>query len=1260
MAFGNTASADNIEIRVVVDNTGAVKILGDTEKAIQKTGKAAEVATGGFTKFQAGIVSMQAGLGLARDGFNLLSISTQKAFAAIERGSTVDDMTSAFENFSKQANVSADVLLNQLNTATGRTISDFTLMEAANRNMLAGLDPTRFEETARATRALAEATGVDLTQALNVVDEALIRGNDRGLKQLQVNVDLDRAYRKAADALGVEAAQLSENQKILVARDAMIAALLEKEQKVAPVVDDTADAIARMRKSIKDNINETLRKIATDQVMLESLDGLATSLNNIDWGRYIKGIGAATLATIGFAERVIMTTAATIENFQNFANDPSLKTAFSDVLRDQVPEFRKQLGEVNELLQKGTPEAIKTAQAQFVDLVADIQTSQVATIALSKEINDLGAKVMPQTAQATTKTGSTAADLKKRYDELLKSLEASRGEMGESTKGASELADKLKKIAELNSIKGIADFSKQLRQIGVDGATAGASTDQLDKETKDLLETYKKLGGTGTSALQAIDAAIRANQEALEENAAKLDELDKKKGDGGLAETLFGDAESNEKAVEDIGREFGLMLLDGLSSGISDGLNGESLRPAFDELFEESGALGGKALGTAYGGPIGGAIGEAIGRHLGDKIGDVISSFGEDSAGTQGKKALDQFFADLFKDLQFSGNQNPLTGAFSEMAAGTQAAYTVVGDSITSALGIGTDLGINLGVVLANNNVQLGELSMLLGEAGLSFEQLGSEMYEAFYDGELSALDLQNRLEELYGIIDGSSVFPDLGAAVQAAFDSDGRQLLSAIKAIGKEAEQLGITTLPQMADILVNRFGIAAEKVKQIMASMTTAGINSVADLANASQSTLTATAANIEQAKAGIAPDNFAVIKAASTAPRSGSKGGGMSAAEKKKKEAEAKEAKLKQQFLALIGKVQNSGAGKDLDKQVISGIINDGEYVTKLQDITTRATAAQKVLDNAEKKYANSRKKGAKEQNKALKALVDAQNELENILGGSTKGKGFEVNGGFVAFAQQFAGNIDLINKAAKAAGISFKSMKDQALDAFLSGAQTFSQAKQALMDAGPGVAGKNGAVGEQYKKLLGLGETGGMFSVEALQGLASEAKELGATTIENLFEGLQAQGVSQKEQQALAIALQNAGVNTLEALESIGGEIAVNVLDLMKQSGSEFSKTSQDVRDIAAQIMAIPTSKRVTIELDATITEEMKAILAQFNLLPDGFTGPAATSGDSYAGSAPGVKAPTNKPSKKKVKNTRLSAGVYRDSRGRMTNSAYSYI
>jgi hypothetical protein len=1033
----------------------------------------------------------------------------------------------------------------------------------------------------------------------------------------QIGVSADELKTRFSDALGGTLTAFDATRK---ANELLVAGINpdkfdELAQTARALADtlgiDTAQALDQVSDSLLRGNDRALKAIGVhvdlQKAQQEYAKALGTTADKLDETQKLEASRVAIIAQM----ETQLTRLGAVENdaADNLAKiSNNLKNVRDDML--EVIANSKTLNTVLEYLANIKLDTLKqevnNIALGFTTLFNVIQTGSWTT-GYFKTMADLMAEQRVQ-QEKLAKANVAITDTEKKHESALNDLLDTTVEKIAKDKESQKTVDAMTKMYGTNTV-----------------ATGGNS-----KAVKELAKSYELAESHVEKFRQAQEKELATLREAQGEYEELMRDKAKAMTDAApvLGSVFNGLGIDSNSLSQSIAGSLESALAEGISLALSGVGNSEDYRATATQLGGE--------IGTAIGGPVIGAFAEQltndivnIGNSSRETFRGVASAmfgpmggaladglFGDsfaDSAGTALKKSLDKIFTDVGYDFTFSGNQDLTKGLFAGLGAQAQEQFSIAGDALTTFLGGSTDLGVNLGTVFANNNVHLAELSSIIESVGGSFEGLAATMYETFYDGELSVLQLQDRLEELYGIIDGSNTFQNLGDAARSALTEDGRVLLAAIKAIGKEAEQLGISTFPQMASVLVNQFGLAADQVQAILASISAAGVNSINALANAGQNVTTAIGANLEQVAAGQTPNNTPVAQPVQQAARSsGSSSPSRSSTPARKTENKA--AAARRELASLFNKVQSSGRGRELEKQVSDGIITDGAYVTALQGMVDELKPLLKQLDSEEKQYLDALKKG-KDKTKIEKELSDfvkLEKKVADLLSGSTKAVKASINSEFLDYVNKFGDSLGGLEIAAKNAGIAFESMEEKAFNAFLSGSKTFAEAKKELEDARGGVSGKQGAVGEALSKYIEAGTSGGVFSLKALQGIAGEARELGATTLDNLSEALLSQGIDRDVVQKLFIGFQNAGVDSLEAIEGAGAELGINLGAILQDLQFPFKETSSTIRDMARELAQIPSSKKVEVELSAIVDPKTREILDKLGLLPEGFGTPDVTS------------------------------------------------
>jgi len=1163
MVFTSSGGTDKIEIVVEVDEKGAVRDLKEVGKAAQEVGKEANAASSGLAKFQTNLITVATLAAAAAIAVKGISMTLE----AVDAGSRVDDIANSFDRLSKQAGVASEQLRSNLSSALGGTFTQVEVMRKANELLIAGLDPSTFDEMANAARSLADATGVTLKQALDQIGDSFIRGTDRALKAMGVHIDLQKAETDYAIKLGITREQLTENQRLEVSRAAMLEALSGKTQELGIVTNDASDQLLVIKARVSDFTDQLTRAIATSPELNELINTIANFATNTDFTPLINGI-TNTIGAISNLTTKLLGTKQDLEDFALGLRVIGLMISGNGLNASQSIASLEKLGKES---QKVSDEFLNNAKPNIEKLEQSHEDLSKTVTKTANDYQGLGKKAAIATVAIT---GSTAAT--------------------KEIKASADIASK--------SIVGLADSHVKL----------GKELDNLAPKFDSLLD--KAMGFESGSKGAGISSSLQST---------------------------IGSA---------------------ISKGVDEGFNRNDITAVA--------ASAGEAIGTAFAGPIGGAILKAVTEHTVDTVVNVGTSksatskfvklflnavipglgygfdkfFGDKlfgtSAATQMRKQADKFFADVFDankiavsvngqlsrltDLVFSGNQDPTSGIFAGLSASTQAQFTTLGDGLAQALGLGKDAAINLGVVLANNNVTLADLQTIIQATGQSFETLSDQMFESFYLGNESVLQLQQRLQDLYGIMSGTNVFQDLGAAfdaVGAAGFKGGRQLFNALQAVGIEAQQLGANTLPQMADILVNRFGAAASTVQTLMAAMTAAGIRSVADLASATNAQLTAIGANQQLISQGLAPTEKAVIPPGDTSRSNfgtttqssknpGTQSTRSSGATKSKSKAQIKAEKLadekKREKSRQIQEVERLLGGSNEYRSILdnltSSLITNKTAEQQLDNVRKSITTNVKELSDAEKKrdkLLNAGKKVPIELTVQIEKLRAAQDKLRES---SKKLIAESPYDRLAKLVGKYAGNIDLLNLAAQQSGISFDQLKDKAQDAFLSGNESFTQAKKRLDDLTGGTDVK-----KQFENFVNAGTNGGILSKDFFQKIGKSLQNVGGTSLESLSENLLGSGVSAEQLQKIFIALKNTGIESIDAIANIDTTQFIKFGDQLQQIGFAFNETSSETRRLTEELNAIPDRKSVTLDVSLNLTEADRKILEGYGIITVGQNG-----------------------------------------------------
>lgn len=196
------------------------------------------------------------------------------------RGAMIGDVAESFERLTEGAGRMGDTLLGKLRTGTHGTIDDLRLMQMVNQDLAAGLNLTddQFKQMADGAFALAQATGQDVAQALETVNQALLTGRTRSLQQLTGRIDLEAAEKKYAETLGTTVDHLTNEGKLHAARLGILEAVGKATAKLGEQTDGVDEIIAQIQTTWTNFYNDLLKAVATSPNVVKAFTAIRDAL----------------------------------------------------------------------------------------------------------------------------------------------------------------------------------------------------------------------------------------------------------------------------------------------------------------------------------------------------------------------------------------------------------------------------------------------------------------------------------------------------------------------------------------------------------------------------------------------------------------------------------------------------------------------------------------------------------------------------------------------------------------------------------------------------------------------------------------------------------------------------------------------------------------------------------------------------------------------------------------------------------------------
>jgi hypothetical protein len=497
--------------------------LGDradgTGTKFRGMGEKASVAGGLFK-------SMFGAFTLANIAANLVGKLTEEVQGFIDRGSKLPALETSFERLAKGAGENSKAMLASLSTATQGMVSNYDLMQTANKAMLLGLPVTAqsMGELAKAATTLGRAMGKDATSSLNDLITALGRSSPQILDNLGLTVKVGEANEAYARKLGTTADALTESEKKMAFYEAAMEAAREKTAELGGQTLTLRERVSQVWTGIS---NVVVDRVSDINVVL----GKATAS--------MKNFAAFLKDAAMFKSWEEMRAAIEREQDQNKgATRKRAGKADSDQFR-----FEELQRQAQELLQKG----IKPVAKEYADLIRTLSKGgkSVSEITELLKGNAITAGITAQQVQKvveaqkeSTKKADEKREALKRLAEVDDALPAKyQAQVTELIKlGAAHGDIALKLGVSEGAVKNWAkslEFTKDIAKTAGDGIRREFEKIMADveKAPERLASGLKKANEAFLSNATAANDAYRAiERDSLEHRLALVkDEFDKKR-----------------------------------------------------------------------------------------------------------------------------------------------------------------------------------------------------------------------------------------------------------------------------------------------------------------------------------------------------------------------------------------------------------------------------------------------------------------------------------------------------------------------------------------------------------------------------------------------------------------------------------------------------------------------------------------------------------------------------------------------------------
>lgn len=799
---------------------------------------------------------------LVKKTYGLLSGVARETGEALSRGSDVDDIEQAFKRLTGAAGGTASTLLNELNSATLQTISNFDLMRKANEQLRAGLKPDEIITMSKAAKAFAEEDGKNYQETLDGISRSLVMGQDRFLKSLGIIIDNKKAYEDLGKSLGLSGEKLqdftknlNEQGKAQAIREAGVRALNEHLEKTGEISKDAGDRVAGLSKAWTDNYDQVVKNLAQSPEINKLLDIMIDNLPKV--AQALEGVAEGLAKILTGGDKAI-----------------EIFTAIGDVISQ---------GDIAPL------------ENFFKNLNKEASDAAPAIKGVSQEINALSSWM--------EENGASQAAVAKKSDELIKKYSEMKKAAEEAAKKNAELAQSFQELANQTIGDSLStQFEEALKSLD------SAALDSLKGRLIENFRAGAELGikdfiGTKFEAQAREMAQISENEYAISLNA---------KESSALKEAIDNTKDSLKDAYQESTEFFRDIFTEFAETGTID--LGERLKRVAIEFAAQMAA----SLITGGGGGIGGVISSMLGGGgsggglggLGQLAGgaSLLGSFGMSgsaaaAAGIQGPAMASGMFAEGSGIAGFAAANPYLAGALAVGAIGSQTNWFGLGGGMSKAekdrrsvregiqssmgdqfqvgfgesdlFGIdfkkfdegipilneakdavqaladvmaeGTDQGDAFAKIFAmvvtgfedgsinaeNMNEVLLASQDLMSDMGLSSEAFKEKLLDAFYSGEISLEQFNEGLQLTRDNLIGEGSVADAVRMMAKTIEEDPKAALNAFMLSFKEASEVAGDQLGTVQDFFIQVFGPNAISLFDTLKAV---GIKTFKDFAEAS----------------------------------------------------------------------------------------------------------------------------------------------------------------------------------------------------------------------------------------------------------------------------------------------------------------------------------------------------------------------------------------------------------------------------------------
>jgi len=268
-----------ISVKVVADLEDIKKslkeIAASSKKSSEDIGDSFGSTTGKVALFATGL---NQAVELAGKVASAIKRITVELAIAGERAAQVEN---GFKLLADSAGIATDDLLRGILKSNDGIIEQTELLSRSSKLIVAfGTEARRIPEILELSRKVAVSFGMDAGEAFERLSGAIQSGNAKGLKQLGIIVDTEKAVREYAAANGIASNALSDVGRAQAIMNAALDSGAKKFQSIALESDTVANSYSRFGNSVSDSTEKIGQAIVRTGLLQKTFNVLADAVTH--------------------------------------------------------------------------------------------------------------------------------------------------------------------------------------------------------------------------------------------------------------------------------------------------------------------------------------------------------------------------------------------------------------------------------------------------------------------------------------------------------------------------------------------------------------------------------------------------------------------------------------------------------------------------------------------------------------------------------------------------------------------------------------------------------------------------------------------------------------------------------------------------------------------------------------------------------------------------------------------------------------------